>query len=70
MWQKIDRNKWFSGQYSSNKNIKFKTSMLRSGWCDYSYAYVVVKETVDILAAAANENEKPQKNVAFKNNDI
>ena len=25
-----------SGQYSVNKNIRFKTSMLRSDLCDYS----------------------------------
>ena len=30
--------------------------MLRSGLCDYSDAYIVVKETIDILVAPANEN--------------
>ena len=39
--------------------------MLRSDLCDYSDAYIVVK---DLLAAAANENHKAEKNVAFKNN--
>ena len=43
-----------SGQYSVNKNISFKTSMLRSDLCDYSDAYIVVKGTTDLLAAAAN----------------
>ena len=28
-----------SGQYSINKNIRFKTSMLRSHLCDYNDAY-------------------------------
>ena len=37
--------------------------------CDYSDASIVVKGTIDLLAAAAaNENDKAQKNVAFKNN--
>ena len=27
--------------------------MLRSDWCDYSDAYIVVKGTIGILAAAA-----------------
>ena len=35
----------------------------------YSDAYIVVKEIADLLtAAAANENVKAEKNVAFKNN--
>ena len=42
--------------------------MLRSDFCDYSDAYIVVKETTDFLALAANENDKAEKNVAFKNN--
>ena len=42
--------------------------MLRSDLCDYSDACIVVKGTIDLLAAAANENDKAQKNVAFKNN--
>ena len=42
--------------------------MLRSDFCDYSDAYIVVKGTIDFLALAANENDKAEKNVAFKNN--
>ena len=30
--------------------------------------YVVVKGTIDLLGAAANENDKAEKNVACKNN--
>ena len=29
--------------YNTNKQIRFKTSMLRSDLCDYSDAYIVVK---------------------------
>ena len=29
--------------YNTNKQIKFKTSMLQSNLCDYSDAYIVVK---------------------------
>ena len=32
-----------SNQYSVNKNIRFRASMLRSDLCDYSDAYIVVK---------------------------
>ena len=43
--------------------------MLIPDWCDYSDAYIVVKGTIDLFAAAAaNENDKAEKNVIFKNN--
>ena len=32
--------------------------MLRSNLCNYSDAHIVVKGTIDILAAVANENDK------------
>ena len=53
---------------SSGVNLRFKTSMLRSDLYDYSEACIVAKGAIDILAAAANENDKAQENVAFKNN--
>ena len=64
----IALNDLSSGQYYVNKKIRFKTSMLRSDLCDYSNSYVAVKRTIDLLTAAANENDKAEKNVAFKNN--
>ena len=42
--------------------------MLRSDLCDYSDMYIVVKETIDLLAA--NENDEAQKDVAFKNKTL
>ena len=39
--------------------------MLRSDLHDYSDAYIVVKVTINLLAAVANENDKAQKNVEF-----
>ena len=35
---------------------------------DYSDAHIVVEGRIDILAAAAIENDKAKKNIAFKNN--
>ena len=52
--------------YSPSKEIKIKTSMLRSGLCDYSDAYIVVKE--DITFEGDNDANKQNKNLAFKNN--
>ena len=64
----IKGNDLTRGQYSVSESIKFKTSMLRSDVCDCSDAHVILKGTIDLLAAAANENNKAQKNVAFKYN--
>ena len=55
-------------QYYVNENIRFKSPFLRSDLWDYSVAYIVVKGTVDLLAAVANKNDKAEKEVAFKNN--
>ena len=34
--------------YNSNKEIRIKTSMLRSDLCDFSEAYIVVKGTITV----------------------
>ena len=44
--------------------------MLRSNLCDHSDAYNAGKWTIDLLAAVANENDKAEKDVAFKNNAL
>ena len=53
------------GNYDVNKEIRIKTSMLRSDLCDYSDAYIVVKGTITVLRPNA---VKKNKTVAFKNN--
>ena len=57
------------GTYSHNKQIKFKTSMPKSGLCDYSDAYVLVKGniTVNNTAAAGAAASNFNKKVVFKN---
>ena len=42
--------------------------MVRSYLCDYNDACVVVKGTIDLLAAATNKTGKAGKEVSFKNN--
>ena len=39
----VEANDLSSGQYSVNRNIKFRTLVLISDLCDYSDAYTVVK---------------------------
>ena len=51
------------GNYDVNKEIRIKTSMLRSDLCDFSDAYIVVKGTI-----AVNAPNNAKKAVAFKNN--
>ena len=37
------------GNYNINKEIRIKTSMLRSDLCDYSDAYIVVKGNITVF---------------------
>ena len=48
--------------------ICHKTSILRSYLCDHNDTYIVVKGTRDLLAAAANENDKLKKLLPLKDN--
>ena len=45
--------------YNTNKQIRFKTSMLRSDLCDYSDAYIVVK---GIVTVSADERDRDELN--------
>ena len=57
------------GTYSPNKQIKFKTTMLRSSLCDYSDAYILVKGniTVNNTAADGPAANNTNKKIIFKN---
>ena len=65
---RVEINDDIRGTYSPNKEIGFKTAMLRSSLCDYSDAYILVKGNItvnpgDVGAVANNTNKK----VIFKN---
>ena len=51
--------------YNPNKEIRIKTSMLRSDLCDFNYAYIVVKGDITV---ANPDVAKRNKEVIFKNN--
>ena len=51
--------------YNQNKEIRIKTSMLRSDLCDFSDAYIVVKGNITVTNP---DNAKRNKAVTFKNN--
>ena len=55
--------------YNKDNPIRFKTSMFRSNLCDYSEAYMLVKETITVTNTAAQDqpNNAANKKVIFKN---
>ena len=57
--------------YSTNSDIRFKTTMLKSILCDYSDAYILDKGTITITGegvdAAAGHADARDKGVIFKN---
>ena len=59
-----------SSTYDENKSIRFKTPMLRSDFCDYSDAYILVSVTITVTANAGANNirEKRNKPLILKNN--
>ena len=65
----VEINDDVRGLYSPKKQIRFKTSMLRSSLCDYSDAYILVKGniTVNNTAAAGAAVNNTNKKVIFKN---
>ena len=55
-------------RYKPSKQIRFKTSMLRSDLCDFNNVYVVVKGTITV--EGGNNNSRKNKPLAFKNNAL
>ena len=53
-------------RYKPSKQIKFKTSMLRSDLCDFSDAYIIVKGTATVTGTS--NNSRKNRPLAFKNN--
>ena len=66
---RVEINDDARGTYSLNKQIKFKTSRLRSNLCGYSDAYILVKGniTVNNTAADGANADSTNKKVIFKN---
>ena len=65
----VEINDDVRGIYSPNKQIRFKTTMLRSSLCDYSDAYILVQGnvTVNNTAVAGAVANKTNKKVTCKN---
>ena len=65
----VEINDDVRGVYSPNKQIRFKTSMLRSSLCDYSDAYILVKGNITVtnIAATGAAANNTNKKVIFEN---
>ena len=53
------------GTYNTNKQIRFKTSMLRSDLIDYSDAYIVAERKITVVDP---NNDAYDKKLGLKNN--
>ena len=63
----VEINDGIRSAYSPNKQIRFKTAMLRSSLRDYSDAYILVKGNITVNNTAAAAANNTNKNVIFKN---
>ena len=67
----VEINDESRGDYTTGSDIKFKATMLRSSFCDYADAYILVKGTITITwmgdAGAARWLDERNKNEIFKN---
>ena len=73
-WTKICDKKWTkvndlsSGHYSPHKNIKFKTSLLRSDFYDCTNADIVVKGRISVRNT--NHASITNQKIIFNNNAL
>ena len=66
----LDQSGSADDRYKPNKQIRFKTSMLRSDLYDYSDAYIVVKGDITLTKTITRGFIDTRKRfLAFKNND-
>ena len=65
----VEINDDIRGAYSPNKQIRFKTAMLRSSLCDYSDAYILVKGNISVnnTAGAGADANNTNKKLIYKN---
>ena len=63
----VEINDESRGTYSVNRQIIFKTSMLRSSLCDYSDACILVKGNITVNNIAAEDAAANNTNKKIKN---
>ena len=68
MVEVIDQSRNSNDRYKPSKQIRFKTSMLRSDLCDYSDAYIFLKEIITISTEENRAIDGYKINLNLKNN--
>ena len=65
----VEINDDSGGTYNANEQVKVKTTMLKSSLCDYSDAYILVKETIEVdnTSAASAAPSNTNKKIILKN---
>ena len=67
----VEINDESRGKYNDDKQIRFKTTMLKSSLCDYSDGYILFKGKIIITGAGdeavARQADERVNGVAFKN---
>ena len=62
----VETNGEERGTYNTNRQIKFKTSILRSSLCDYSDVCILLSGTITVAALAAGTGNNDIQ-IVFKN---
>ena len=66
-WVEVhDHSGSIEDRYKPIKEMRFKTSMLRSYLCDFSDGYIIVKGEVTVTGGS--NNSRKNRSLAFKNN--
>ena len=63
----VEINNESRGSCNEDNQIRFKTSMLRSGLCDYRDTYILVKRTIIVAEGTAAAPNNANKKVIIKN---
>ena len=68
-WMEVhDQSGNAEDRYKPSKQIRFKTSMLRSNLCNFSDEYIVVKGTITLAKTERRRFDIRNRFLAFKNN--
>ena len=59
----VEINDDIRSAYSPNKQIRFKTAMVRSSLCDYGDAYILAKGNISVNNTAAANNTTKKSNI-------
>ena len=63
----VEINDESCGTYNANRQIKFKTSMLRTILCDYSDVFILASTTITVPNTRTAVNPDNRKNIIIKN---